>query len=47
MPPEQFTRYLMVGVWNTFFGYGLYALFTALLMPRLRFGYIMPRCFPT
>lgn len=30
----------MVGVWNTVFGYSLYALFTALLMPRVRFGYI-------
>ncbi len=33
-------RYLMVGVWNTVFGYSLYALLTALLMPRVRFGYI-------
>ncbi|HTU51358.1 MAG TPA: GtrA family protein [Acidobacteriaceae bacterium] len=40
MPPGQFARYLMVGVWNTVFGYSLYALFTALLMPRVRFGYI-------
>ena len=40
MPPGQFARYLMVGVWNTVFGYSLYALFTALLMPRMRFGYI-------
>jgi len=40
VPPGQFFRYLMVGVWNTCFGYGTYALFTALLMPRVRFGYI-------
>jgi putative flippase GtrA len=40
LPPGQFARYLMVGVWNTVFGYSLYALFTALLMPRVRFGYI-------
>ena len=40
MPPGQFARYLMVGVWNTVFGYSLYAVFTALLMPRVRFGYI-------
>ncbi|MGC2251371.1 MAG: GtrA family protein [Acidobacteriaceae bacterium] len=40
MPPGQFARYLMVGAWNTVFGYSLYALFTALLMPRVRFGYI-------
>ena len=45
MPPGQFTRYLMVGVWNTFFGYGLYALFTALLTPRLRFAYIYASAF--
>lgn len=40
MPAGQFTRYVMVGVWNTVFGYSLYALFTALLMSRLRFGYL-------
>ncbi|MGC1870144.1 MAG: GtrA family protein [Acidobacteriaceae bacterium] len=40
MPPGQFARYLMVGVWNTVFGYSLYALLTALLMPRVRFGYL-------
>lgn len=40
MPPGQFARYLMVGVWNTVFGYSLYALLTAVLMPRMRFGYI-------
>lgn len=40
IPPGQFLRYLVVGGWNTIFGYGTYALFTALLMPRARFGYI-------
>ena len=40
LPPGQLARYLLVGVWNTVFGYSLYALFTALLMPRVRFGYI-------
>ena len=40
IPPGQFARYLMVGVWNTVFGYSLYALFTALLTPRLRFAYV-------
>jgi putative flippase GtrA len=39
-PPGQFLRYLLVGGWNTIFGYATYALFTALLMPRVRFGYI-------
>jgi len=45
IPPGQFTRYLVVGVWNTFFGYSLYALFTALLTPRLRFAYIYASVF--
>ncbi len=45
MPPGQFARYLMVGVWNTVFGYSLYALFTALLMPRLRFAYVYASAF--
>ncbi len=45
IPPGQFLRYLMVGAWNTLFGYSLYALFTALLMPRVRFGYILASVF--
>jgi putative flippase GtrA len=45
IPPGQFTRYLMVGMWNTIFGYSLYALFTALLTPRLRFAYIYASAF--
>lgn len=45
VPPGQFARYLMVGVWNTLFGYSTYALFTALLMPRMRFGYILASVF--
>ncbi len=31
VPPGQFGRYLMVGLWNTAFGYGTFALLTALL----------------
>ncbi len=31
IPPGQFGRYLVVGIWNTAFGYGTFALFTALL----------------
>ena len=31
IPPGQLGRYLMVGLWNTAFGYGTFALFTALL----------------
>jgi putative flippase GtrA len=41
IPPGQFLRYLLVGGWNTLFAYGAYAGLTALLMPRLRFGYII------
>ncbi|MHB8303515.1 MAG: hypothetical protein ACYDC6_11855, partial [Acidobacteriaceae bacterium] len=41
IPPGQFLRYLMVGGWNTLFGYSTYALLTALLMPRVRFGYVL------
>ncbi len=45
IPPGQFARYLVVGVWNTLFGYSTYALFTALLTPRLRFAYIYASVF--
>lgn len=41
LPPGQFARYLLVGAWNTLFGYCTYALFTVLLMPRFRFGYVL------
>lgn len=34
IPPGQFFRYLLVGVWNTAFGYGLFVLFTYLLSRR-------------
>jgi putative flippase GtrA len=39
-PPGQVIRYLLVGAWNTFFGYGLYALFLFLLTSRTRSVYI-------
>lgn len=41
IPPGQFLRYLVVGGFNTLFGYGCYAAFTALLQPRLAHGYIV------
>jgi putative flippase GtrA len=41
IPPRQLARYLVVGVWNTLFGYGTFALFTALLMPVLPYGYVV------
>ncbi|MES2222729.1 MAG: GtrA family protein [Acidobacteriota bacterium] len=45
IPPGQFARYLMVGLWNTVFGYSTYALLTMLLTPRLRFAYIYASVF--
>jgi putative flippase GtrA len=40
-PPGQFSRYLVVGVVNTLFGYGTYAAFTALLTPHVPFAYVV------
>jgi putative flippase GtrA len=41
IPPGQFLRYLLVGVGNTAFGYGLFALSTFLLSRRWpEYGYI-------
>jgi putative flippase GtrA len=41
IPPGQFFRYILVGVWNTGFGYAMFALFTYLLSQRWpRYGYI-------
>jgi len=40
IPPGQFGRYLMVGVWNTLFGYGMFALFTAVLTPIVPYSYM-------
>ena len=31
VPPGQFLRYLVIGAWNTLFGYATFALFTRLL----------------
>ena len=39
-PPGQFGRYLAVGVFNTAFGYGTYAGFTALLTGHIPFAYL-------
>jgi putative flippase GtrA len=41
IPPGQFARYLLVGVWNTAFGYGTYAALTAILNPHFRYGYVL------
>ena len=40
IPPGQFGRYLLVGTWNTLFGYGSYAFFTAILSPMIPHSYI-------
>lgn len=41
IPPAQFSRYTLVGIWNTIFGYGSYAALTALFMPRMAHGYLV------
>ena len=40
IPPGQFGRYLLVGAWNTLFGYGSFAFFTAVLNPLIPHSYI-------
>jgi putative flippase GtrA len=40
VPPKQLGRYLLVGIWNTAFGYGLYAGFTALLSHYVANSYL-------
>ena len=40
IPPGQFGRYLLVGAWNTLFGYGSFAFFTAILSPVIPHSYI-------
>ena len=41
IPPGQFGRYLVVGVWNTLFGYGLFAGTTALLSRFVPYAYVI------
>lgn len=41
IPPEQFGRYLLVGLFNTLFGYGNYAALTAVLDPVVPHSYIL------
>jgi putative flippase GtrA len=40
LPSGQFLRYLLLGAWNTSFGYFLYAAFTWILSRHLAHGYI-------
>jgi putative flippase GtrA len=41
IPPGQFGRYLVVGAWNTLFGYGSFAFFTAVLNNKIPHSYIL------
>ena len=41
IPPAQFSRYILIGVWNTAFGYAMYAALTALLTPHVPYAYIL------
>jgi putative flippase GtrA len=41
IPLGQFGRYLLVGAWNTLFGYGSFALFTAVLNPLVPHSYML------
>jgi len=40
IPPGQFGRYLLVGAWNTLFGYSDYAVLTYMLGPVVPHSYI-------
>src|ERR1700690_2416650 len=40
IPPGQFGRYLLVGTWNTLFGFGSFAFFTAILNPIVPHSYM-------
>jgi putative flippase GtrA len=40
LPSWQFARYLLVGVWNTTFGYMMYAALTWVLSRHVVFGYL-------
>jgi putative flippase GtrA len=41
IPPGQLGRYLLIGGWNTVFGYATYSALTALLTPRVRYAYVV------
>ena len=40
IPPGQLGRYLLIGAWNTMFGYGTFALFTAVLNHTVPHSYV-------
>jgi putative flippase GtrA len=41
IPPAQFGRYLIVGMFNTVFGYSSYVVLTALLTPYIPYAYVV------
>jgi len=41
IPPQLFGRYLLVGAWNTLFGYGSYAGLTTLFNPIVPHSYML------
>jgi putative flippase GtrA len=41
IPPDQFRRYLIVGGFNTLFGYSCFALLTMVMSPHLPYAYIL------
>lgn len=41
IPPQLFGRYLLVGAWNTLFGYGSFAGLTALFDPVVPHSYML------
>ena len=41
VPSGQIGRYLIVGIWNTLFAYGTFAMFTALLNGYMPFSYVV------
>jgi putative flippase GtrA len=45
IPPKQFGRYLIVGGFNTLFGYSCFALLTLLMSPRWAYAYILAGVF--
>ena len=46
IPRGQLVRYLVVGVWNTAFGYATFAAFTALLTDVVPAPYLAARDMP-
>ena len=41
IPPDQLGRYVVVGIWNTAFAYGSYAVLTWLLDRHIAAGYLL------